>query len=104
MEKHKIIVRVGGKNYTLISSDPPEYVRRVAALVDRRLNEMQIASGMALQQASVLTCFNLADELLKARDENTELKRRMQRLAAGKETDAPGETESKPSWQQTEIR
>ena len=104
MEKQKISVQVAGKSYTLISSDPPEYVRRVAALVDRRLNEMQIASGMALQQASVLTCFNLADELLKARDENTELKRRMQRLTAGKETDAPGETESKPSGQQTEIR
>ena len=73
MEKQKINVRVGGKNYTLVSSDPPEYVRRVAALVDRRLNEMQIASGMALQQASVLTCFNLADELLKAPDSKLEL-------------------------------
>ena len=83
MEKQKINVRVAGKNYTLVSSDPPEYVRRVAALVDRRLNEMELASGMAQQQALVLTCFNLADELLKAKDENTELKRRMQRMISG---------------------
>ena len=60
-----------------VSSDPPEYVRRVAALVDRRLNEMELAAGISQQQAMALTCFNLADELLKARDENTELKRRM---------------------------
>ena len=77
MEKQKISVRVAGKNYTLVSSDPPEYVRRVAALVDRRLSEMEIASGLPAQQATALTCFNLADELLKARDENLELKRRM---------------------------
>ena len=84
MEKQKINVRVAGKNYTLVSSDPPEHVRRVAAMVDRRLNEMEIASGMPPQQASVLACFNLADELLKAKDEITELKRRMQRSQAEK--------------------
>ena len=78
MEKQKITVRVAGKSYTLVSSDSPDYVRRVAALVDRRLSEMEIASGLPAQQVMALTCFNLADELLRAKDENTELKRRMQ--------------------------
>lgn len=78
MEKQKITVRVAEKNYTLVSSDSPEYLRRVAALVDRRLKEMELASGMPAQQVMALTCFNLADELLKAKDENMELKRRMQ--------------------------
>ena len=50
MEKQKINVRVAGKNYTLVSSDPPEYVRRVAALVDRRLSEMELVSGLSAQQ------------------------------------------------------
>ena len=90
MEKQKISVRVAGKNYTLVSSDPPEYVRRVAALVDRRLSEMEIASGLTAQQATALTCFNLADELLKARDEITELKRRLQ-AAADRKADASAE-------------
>ena len=80
MEKQSISVRVAGKSYTLVSSDPPDHVRRVAALADRRLNEMQLVSGMPFQQAAVLTCINLADELIKARDENTELKRRMQAM------------------------
>ncbi len=84
MEKQKISVRVDGKNYTLVSSDPSEYVRRVAALVDRRLQELEIASGMSSQQAAVLVCFNLADELLKSRDENTALKKRMQQMMAEK--------------------
>ena len=78
MEKQKITVRVAGKNYTLVSSDSPDYLRRVAALVDRRLKETELATGMPAYQGMALTCFNLADELLKARDENTELKRRLQ--------------------------
>ncbi len=76
MEKQKITVRVAGKNYTLVSSDPPEYVRRVAALVDRRLKEMELATGLPEGQVMALTCFNLADELLKSKDENLTMKRR----------------------------
>ena len=82
MEKQKITVRVAGKNYNLVSADSPEYLRRVAALVDRRLKEMETATGMTAQQTMALTCFNLADELLKAKDENTELKRRLQEKRA----------------------
>ena len=82
MEKQKISVRVAGKNYTLVSSDPPEYVRRVAELADRRLNETEIASGAPAQQAAVLTCINLVDELLKAKDENTALRRQLQQMTA----------------------
>jgi len=78
MEKQKITVRVAGKNYTLVSSDPPAYVRRVAELVDRRLKEMEIATGLPENQVMALTCFNLADELLKAKDEITTMKRRGQ--------------------------
>ncbi len=89
MEKQKISVRVAGRNYTLVSSDPPDYVRRVAALTDRRLREMELASGTSGTQASVLACLNLADELLKAKDENTELKRRMQRMLAERKEAGP---------------
>ena len=85
MEKQKVNVRVAGKNYTLVSSDPPDYLRRVASLVDRRLNEMEIASGLPPQQVLALTCFNLADELMKSRDEISEMKRRMQQILGEKE-------------------
>ena len=32
-------------------------------------------------QAAVLTCFNLAEDLLKAQDENTLLRKQMEQLA-----------------------
>ncbi len=77
MEKQKITVRVAGKAYTLVSSDPPEHVRRVAELVDRRLREMEIASGLPSQQVLTLTCLNMQDQLVKAQDEIQALKRRL---------------------------
>ena len=76
MEKQKITVRVAGKAYTLVSSDPPEHVRRVAELVDRKLREMEIATGLPVLQVLTLTCLNLEDQLVKAQDELRELQRR----------------------------
>ena len=78
MEKQKITVSVAGKSYTLVSSDPPEYVKRIAALVDRKLRETETATNLPSAQAAVLTCFNLTEELAKAQDENLLLRKRLE--------------------------
>ena len=78
MEKQKITVSVAGKPYTLSSSDPPEYVKRVAAYVDRKLRETAAVTNLPSAQTAGLTCFNLADELMKAQDENRQLRRTME--------------------------
>ena len=78
MEKQKITVTVAGKPYTLVSSDPPEHVKRVAAYVDRTLSETAAASNLPSAQAAVLTCFRMAEELLKAQDENRILQLRLE--------------------------
>ena len=80
MEKQKVTVSVAGKNYTLVSSDSPEFVRRVAAFVDRKLSETAAVTNLPSGQAAVLMCFNLAEELLKAQDENTILRRQNEQL------------------------
>lgn len=81
MEKQKITVTVAGKNYTLVSGDPPAFVKRVAAFVDRKLNETAAVTNLPSGQAAILTCFNLAEELLKAQDENTLLRNQVGQLA-----------------------
>ena len=81
LEKQKITVTVAGKNYTLVSGDPPAYVKRVAAFVDRKLRETGAVTNLPSGQAAVLTCFNLAEDLLKAQDENTLLRKQMDQLA-----------------------
>ena len=81
MEKQKITVTVAGKPYTLVSSDPPEQVKRVAAYVDRTLSETSSVTNLPSSQAAVLTCFRMAEELLKAQDENRTLRRRLEELS-----------------------
>ena len=81
MGKQKITVTVAGKPYTLVSEDPPEHVKRVAAYVDRALSETSAVTNLPSAQAAVLTCFRMAEELLKAQDENRMLQRRLEGLS-----------------------
>ena len=84
MEKQKITVTVAGRPYTLVSSDPPEHVKRVAAYVDRTLSETVSATNLPSGQAAVLACFRMAEELLKAQDENRMMQRRVEAMEAAK--------------------
>ena len=80
MEKQKTIVRVAGKEYTLVSVDSPEYINRVANYVDRRITETAFATRMNKENVAVLVSMNLADELMKAQDENARLRRELSTL------------------------
>lgn len=80
MEKQKVTVRVAGREYTLVSCDSAEHLSRVAALADRQITEMQFAARTNKENAAVLAALNLADELMKARDENARLRREMTAL------------------------
>ena len=79
MEKQKVTVTVAGKSYTLVSSDPPEYVKRVADYVDRKMRETATMTNLTGAQAAVLACFNMAEELIRAQDENRVLRRQMEK-------------------------
>ena len=78
MEKRRMTVTVAGRPYTLVSSDPPEHVKRVAAYVDRELSETAAATNLPSARAAVLTCFRLAEDLLRAQDENRVLLKRLE--------------------------
>ncbi len=77
MEKHKTVVRVAGRDYTLLSIEPPEFVHRVGVYVDRKIQEIETASHLPSNMVAVLAALNIADELLKAHDENTRLRREL---------------------------
>ena len=71
MEKIRTTVRVAGKDYTIASYDPEAHVQRVAAYVDRKLNELSAATRLPQAQLSVLAALN------KAHDEITRLRREL---------------------------
>ena len=77
MEKIRTTVKVAGREYSMTSYDSEAHVQRVAAYVDRKMNELSIATRVPRDQLSVLVALNLADDMLKAQDENTRLKREL---------------------------
>jgi len=77
LDKIKTTVTVAGKEYTIVSEDPVEYIKRVGTYVDRKLQEIEHASKLPSYMAAVLTAINITDELLKAQDENAKLRKEL---------------------------
>ena len=77
MEKNKAVVTVHGREYTLVGAEPPEYMQRVAAYVDRRMSEISYSSSLSDERLMALTALNLADELLKSKDEVSAIRKEL---------------------------
>ena len=79
-QKTRVTVRIAGKDYTIASYDPPAYVNRVAAYVDRKMNELSLATHLPAGQLAVLTAVNATDDMMKSRDEIDRLRREAEAL------------------------
>lgn len=77
MEKIRTTVHILGKEYTMTSYDPESYVKRVASFVDRKMTELNLSTRLPYAQLAVLTALNVADDMLKAHDENNRIKREL---------------------------
>ena len=82
MEKIRTTVRIAGKDYTMSGYDSEEYVRRVALYVDRKIQELSMATRLPAQDAAVLTAVTVADELLKTQDENRRIRQELETMRA----------------------
>ena len=82
MEKIRTTVRIAGKEYTIASTDSEQYVNRVATWVDRRMNELAVATRLPATQLAVLTAVNAADDMMKSRDEIRRLEAELDELRA----------------------
>lgn len=80
MEKIRTTVKIAGRDYTLSGYDSEEYVRRVAIYVDRKLNELSMATKLPSTDLAILTAVNIADDMLKAHDENSRLRKELLQL------------------------
>jgi len=66
----RVKVNINGAEYVIKSNESPEYVVKLANLVDSKMQ--QIASGsrtMPSTKVAILTALNLADELCKLRED-----------------------------------
>ena len=74
MKKNTISVKIAGKEYTISGFDSEESVRRVAAWVDRSMNELAVSTHLPPNELAVLTAVNAADRMIKSEDEITRLR------------------------------
>ena len=82
MEKTRTTVRIAGKEYTITSYDSEEYVNRVAAHVNRKMNELAMATKLPAAQLAVLAAVNATDDMMKSRDEIARLRAELDDLRA----------------------
>ncbi len=88
--KTKAVVRIGGRDYTMVGVESEEHIKRIAVYVDRKMEELMYATRLPQPMVAVLTAMNIADDLVKAQDENTRLRKELleARGAAGKKAAA----------------
>jgi len=63
-------VQIFGKEYPIVSDQNPEYIRRLADFVDGEMNKIaDKAESAPVGRIAVLACLNIADNLIRAKDE-----------------------------------
>lgn len=82
MQKIRTTVRIAGKEYTIASYDSEEYVNRVANYVDRKMNELNLATRLPAAQLAVLTAVNATDDMMKSREEIRRLRKELDEVRA----------------------
>ncbi|MBE6988679.1 MAG: cell division protein ZapA [Clostridia bacterium] len=76
--KNKVTVTIGGLDYTILADESEEHIKRAAALVDRKMAELNGAPLSAVQKA-VLAALNIADDYYKHQDSMSELRQQLLR-------------------------
>ena len=69
MEKRSVTIFVAGKPCTFMTTDSEEYIRRLEAAANDVVKKTAQATHRSLQSSTLLSVVTLADQLLRARDE-----------------------------------
>lgn len=72
--KNKVTVTIGGQDYTMVAVEDEAYVRKCAAHVDEKLNEIKTVR-LSLTDTAVLAAMNVADEYFKEQENSENLRR-----------------------------
>lgn len=73
-EVQRTRVKICGDEYVLKGQAEPDYMTRLAAVVDRKMREVLDANPhLPRHRAAILAAIHLADELERAKRENAEL-------------------------------
>lgn len=77
-EKNKLEVKIQGRQYTIVASEPSEYIYKIASYVDKKITEIsEMNSRLSMDMAAVLTAINISDEYFKSQQTEDNLRRQL---------------------------
>ncbi len=97
MSKQSVAVRIAGHEYNILSDGDADSLRNIASYVDQAMDRVRERTGMVdTLDVSVLTCLNLAREIMALRGQKNETveEGRMRALIERVELILSGETAS----------
>lgn len=78
--RNKVELRIAGKDYTVVGTEPEEYIQRVGHYIDRKMSEIMRASNkLSTSMAAVLTAINIGDDFLKCHENELSLKKELKK-------------------------
>ncbi len=78
--KNRVELRIAGKDYIVVGTEPEEYIHRVGLYVDKKMTDiMRANSKLSTSLAAVLTAINVVDDLFKSRESEQELKNQLKK-------------------------
>lgn len=79
--KNRVIVKILGQEYSLVSDDTREHMQRISNIVDDKMRELYDNNKkMSTSMVAVLTALNMTDEYLKAVDGQSDVLKRINEL------------------------
>lgn len=66
--QNKVTVTINGQEYNLVASEDAAYMKKVAAHVDAKVQEIRESGKISGADAAVLAALNIADEYFKSLD------------------------------------
>ncbi len=75
--QNRVTVTIGGQNYTLVATEDGNYIKDIAAYVDRELDDVMENEKLSLANAAMLTAMNIADKYFKEREVSNNLRRQL---------------------------
>lgn len=79
--KSRVTLAIGGMEYTVVSEESEEYIRKSARLVDQNIAEIKAASSLSSLTCAVLAAMNIADKYYKAEESCENMRAQIQSYA-----------------------
>jgi cell division protein ZapA len=78
----RVQVEIFGQVYSIKGKDDPDYIRELAAFIDRKMKEVQKGTGTAdPHRVAILTALTITDELYRLREQYATMERTSENAA-----------------------